>query len=262
MLSCPDCHHILAATRIETGATGGTVEVNRCPFCGGVWFDHFEINRLPAHEAIRLSGLVSEGEVAKLVGTNTCPHCGITLTRLTGSAISSDTYVRHCSHCRGNWVSKKDLVKVKHMQNSLVKKFKILGLPIPSLSAILIPVIVLVFLIASIPFTLVSLRRINETRIRAREVIGTPSVIPVTSEQGRQMAIVSFSSNIPVTSEMTLVSTHITSPRILPMSQTPKLLHIIRLTDLSPQTTYTYTIRVRDEQRVTTTSPQYSFVTP
>lgn len=261
MLSCPDCNHELTTTRIETGAPGGTIDVDRCANCGGVWFDHFEINRLPTHEAVRLSNLPTHTLPNPLTSPGKCPHCGIALTRLVATSVPPDSRVLHCSLCRGNWVSKKELVKVKSTQDSKLGRLKILGVPLPSLSAILIPLLIVVFLAGSVPVTLNLLKRANETRIRARELIATPTIIPVETEGLSRSVVLTFTSTIPVRSQIALKSPQVTSIRILPISTTAKLLHVLRITDLSPKTSYDYTIKTWDENGVETQSETYTFTT-
>lgn len=261
MLSCPDCNHELKATRIETGAPGGTVEVDRCAFCGGVWFDHYEVNRLPTHEALRLSSLVTEQEMEKLVGSGVCPHCGIKLTPLSGSWVGNQASVLHCSHCRGNWISKKDLTKVKTLQDARLKKFKLLGMPLPTLSAILIPLLILAFVAGSMPLTIRFFRGQNEMRIRAKELIGTPIIIPVQDQGATRIVVISFTTSVPAQSFVELSGSPITSVRTLAVSETPKLLHTIRLTDLPPQTVYTIRIKIVDADGKESISTPFTFGT-
>lgn len=261
MLSCPDCDYELTTTRIETGAPGGTIDVDRCPYCGGVWFDHYEVNRLPAHEATRLSNLATLASTPHPKGTEKCPHCGVMLTRLVASSLPKNVRVLHCSHCRGNWISKVELSRVKAEQQKALTRFKVLGVPLPSLSAVLIPILIIAFLAGSIPVTLSLIRRTKETRLRAREIIATPTVIPIDSVGAERIVLISFTSTIPVRSSIVLKGGQVTSPRVLTVSDTARLLHVIRLTDLASQTTYTYSIRAGDEQGQEISSEQFTFTT-
>ncbi len=261
MLFCPDCNHELAPKRVETDAPGGTVEIDRCPFCGGVWLNHFEINRLPTHEAIRLSHLPSFKDTSSAGGLGKCPHCGIALSKNSSAPLLKHTPIRSCPQCQGSWISKHDLARVKQMQDSLLKRIKTIAIPIASIYAVLLPLVLVALLGGGIALTVHYNQQQKETQIRALELIGTPLVIPTNLQGPTRTVALSFTSSVPVTSSLVLTGPQITSRRSLTISDTPKLSHAIFLTGLAANTTYNYTLTVQDEKGQKTELSQ-SFSTP
>lgn len=48
-VDCPNCHHML--TRLDVGGATPIAEIDQCENCGGIWFDHAEMDRLEALQA-------------------------------------------------------------------------------------------------------------------------------------------------------------------------------------------------------------------
>lgn len=258
MLVCPDCNHILTEETIPTDAPNGVVQVDRCPNCGGIWFDHYEINRLPTYYAIKLSNEPIIDEKV-LVGKGICPHCNIKLERLTSESLSEKSHVMKCQHCQGHWASRKELVKVKKHQDTLLSTFKKINIPLPSIYAVIIP-LVLVGLTTVLLSTAISEQK-TQNYIRASQIMTAPVVIPLEITGNSRDMLVSFSTAKPVTSTITLYAPERSRALTLPINQTPSILHTIKLTGLFPSTTYTYILKVIDENGVETVSEDYKFTT-
>lgn len=45
-IDCPNCHHSL--TRLDVGGPAPIAEIDQCANCGGIWFDHAEMEHLEA----------------------------------------------------------------------------------------------------------------------------------------------------------------------------------------------------------------------
>ena len=261
MLVCPDCNHILTEEAVPTDAPGGMIHIYRCTNCGGVWFNHFDINRFPTYHAIRLAGQMSREELTKTTGLNRCPHCNVPLKPLTAESLPDTAHVRTCPICRGHWVSKKDLVRIKKNQDELLIRAKLINIPLPTIYSVLIPLLILGLITAAVPFTVNRLKKSQESQIRARELIGTPIVIPIETGKTTRAIFMSFSTASPVTSMIELRSPQIAKPQILPISTTLKKLHTLKLTDLKAQSSYSYKIITVDANGVKTESAEYQFTT-
>lgn len=258
MLVCPDCNHILTKETVSTDAPGGYVTVDVCPYCGGVWFDHYEINRFPTFHAVRLSGTAREGDSKKLTGFHKCPHCNIKLKKLTEDNISQYAHIFTCPHCRGHWVSKKELIAVKKYQAHRLALAKRLNIPLPTPFAVLIPLLLLAVTAIAIPYTVNQIQQAQQARLRAKEIIGPPTIISIKSGQ----VLISFTTAQPVTSQLSLTAPQLAKPVLYDINKKPATLHTLHLTDLIPATTYTFTITVTDAAGTKSTSQQYQFTAP
>lgn len=258
MLFCPDCDHQLEEKTFPTDAPGGRITIDHCPFCGGAWFDHFEINRFPTYYAVKLSNLIPEGEFKNLSGKDKCPHCGIKLEMLKMKSLDDKPYIKSCPHCLGHWVSKKHLVEIKKDQDEKLRRAKLLNLPLDSPFAILIPLLILGIISLSIPLTVQRLNEMRQAQTRATELITTPLLIPLE----RGAVLISFSTQRPVKSTIILAGPERTKIVNLSVNTEFSLVHSLKLTGLSSLTTYVYTITVEDENGQKTTSGQYQFTAP
>ena len=261
MLVCPDCNHILTTEAIPTDAPGGMITFNRCPYCGGVWFNHFDINRFPTYHAIRLAGQAARGELLKLSGTNRCPHCGVSLQPLNAESVPDTVHIRTCRVCRGHWVSKKDLVTIKKHQDQNLIEAKLSTIPLPSIYAVLIPVLIIGLVSLSVPLTINRIRQTQESQIRARELLSTPMVIPIETTGKTRSALISFSTSQLGTSMLELRSSQFAGTKQLAVSTTPSSLHTIKLVDLTPNSIYSYRLIITDQNGVKTASSEYQFKT-
>ncbi len=258
MLICPDCNNLLNEETIPTDAPNGIVQIDRCPNCGGVWFDHYEINRIPTYYAIKLSNEPVIGEKV-LIGRGLCPHCSVKLEKLTAESLSEKSHVMKCPHCQGHWVSKKELVQVKKHQDQLLSAFKKINIPLPSIYAVAIPILLVGLTAVLIPAAINEQH--TQNNIRANQIMTAPVVIPLEITGNARDILVSFSTAKPVTSTIVLKAPERAQVLTLTINQTPSLLHTIKLTGLFPGTTYTYVVKVVDEHGVETVSEEYEFRT-
>jgi Zn-finger nucleic acid-binding protein len=76
------------------------VELDRCPFCGGVWFDRDELEAVTRHPL----------EVEPLAGhtTRRCAYCRISLTTALVQAVPIEV----CTACRGAYLDDGELVEL------------------------------------------------------------------------------------------------------------------------------------------------------
>jgi len=98
-LKCPKCAEaVMAAVLVKD------VEVDRCPGCGGLWFDADELNELLEHDAKELEKLM-DGEDSDGLDENpgVCPRDGDEMLRVC-SARDREVVVDLCMMCNGIWL--------------------------------------------------------------------------------------------------------------------------------------------------------------
>lgn len=258
MLACPDCGHILNEERADTDAPNGKVYYHRCNHCGGIWFDHYAINRIGKDEAIRLGGLPTLTGTKFFHGSHKCPHCWLTLKKITAESVGK-SHLYTCPHCRGHWISQKDLIDLKNRQESRLQYFKKIARPMPSIYSVLIPIVALGILGALAYISVTSVQQSRESRIRATALINRPVVVPIS----KKSVIISFSSSEPAKTWVTISGPQRQKPLRIPVSQEYVNLHTITVNGLATQTPYIYTITLETQNnKLTNIEDQFEFMIP
>lgn len=255
MLVCPDCGHSLLAKRVITHSWG-RVEVDQCPFCAGIWFDHFEVNQVPLSEIKRLSKEKPKLKPGEAIGEGKCPHCLVALVPLRSESVPKYLNVLSCPQCRGNWFSQKNLFAFKKAQKAKIDYFKRWRIPLPSTFSVLLPVLVLVALTLTIPAILIKLKEQEEIRIRAGEVLIKPTVIKLNPT----LVIVTWATTAPVTSEIKYWTQDL-RPKTITVSEILSTNHIVELKNLTPKVDYFYQLILKDKEGNLIPSTLYSFTT-
>ena len=255
MLHCPDCNHGLIAKKVRTHS-GGKVEIDYCPFCHGVWFDHFEANQIPLSEIKKLTSQKPPKPLKTpnlSLGQGKCPHCLVSLVPLQSTSIPQFLRVFSCPQCRGNWFSPKDLVQFKKAQKAKINYFKAWRLPLTSAFAVFLPLLIFAL---TIPAVLIGFKTKEGVRIRADEVIVKPTVINLNPTS----VIVTLTTTQPVTSEIKYWTNELV-PKVMIVNQKLTTNHTIELKNLIPNTFYFYQLLLKDSQNQEISSKLYSFTT-
>ena len=256
MLSCPNCDRILVPLNVDT-TSGGQVSIDQCAFCGGFWFDHYEINRVPLAKILTLSKADSHIQTANIPHNNECPKDHIYLKELRTEGVPPDVIIMQCPQCLGNFVSQKDLYRLKKAQKIKIDYFKAWKIPLNSITSVLIPLIVLFIITSGLFTTVINFRRNQSNRIKAQEIIARPQVY----KAGENSVLISFTTNIPVTSSIIYRAESEKEPQTLPVSEIAKKNHVITLQNLKPGTTYSFKISIEEKKDAIITSSSYTFVT-
>jgi hypothetical protein len=159
-----------------------------------------------------------------------------------------------CSRCSGIWFPKKSLIDFKKAQESKLNYFQTWKIPVPSVYAVLLPLLVLAILGSGFFSIINSSRQTQDTRIKAQGLISTPLIqFPDTNS-----AVVSFTTSKP---EITSIRywKDSESKIEIPISTTEKTSHYIVLINLQSQTKYNYEIDLVSPDNLT--SAIYSFTT-
>lgn len=239
MLNCPKCGNTLTSKTVKTAASG-SIDVDLCETCGGVYFDRGEVNRISKEDALRLSHTHTHGTAHD--GTNRCPKCGASLERYWGESVPSDVYVLRCPDCSGTFFSKDELEKFKEAQTTKINYFRTWKIPLSSLSSVLIPVALFVVLTGSTLIVADQVRNQQRTASYAKQVLTDPAV--VRGEDNQSITIV-FTTKEEAKTEL-LVNGYQGYEGIttIPISTKPKTTHQITLRNITPGQTYFYRIHV------------------
>jgi uncharacterized protein len=106
MKTCPRCSETLSVTRM------GSVEVEGCSGCGGVWFDHKELTAVAQASTGQLGALEDRFQAgrpaAEHLGTMLCPTCKQALVEFEFKH-SPGIKLDGCTQCKGIWVDDGEL---------------------------------------------------------------------------------------------------------------------------------------------------------
>lgn len=119
---CPKCR--TAMDRVEVKG----IEVDRCEFCKGLWFDAGEADALQNRKsAARIdTGNAWEGKQQDFINRYRCPRCGGKMSRKTDSKQKHINY-ETCEDCKGSFFDAGEFLDLSHRSFSdfvkrLVKK--------------------------------------------------------------------------------------------------------------------------------------------
>ena len=110
-MKCPHCVDEVLLESVNIGS----VDVNTCASCGGVWFDHDELRKvkdesLPSATWFDFDLWKSLDLFKTEEGTRVCPRDGSYLHTLTYGG--SDIEIDACRECHGIWLDKGELAKI------------------------------------------------------------------------------------------------------------------------------------------------------
>ncbi len=95
-MQCPKCRNDMEKVSYEN------FEVDRCTYCGGIWFnflEHKELSRLPWSEIVD-TGKPDIGRIFDKVRKITCPVCKEKMVRTTDARRPQLNY-ESCPGCKG-----------------------------------------------------------------------------------------------------------------------------------------------------------------
>jgi Zn-finger nucleic acid-binding protein len=104
-MTCPKCGGELRAVR------AASIDVDRCPACGGVWCDDHELQVLLDAPTEALAALRGSGGRELDQQAAACPRDGARLTRMFSSRTRAVT-VDACPDCRGIWLDGGELERL------------------------------------------------------------------------------------------------------------------------------------------------------
>ena len=238
---CPTCGKNLNKIDVTT-RQGGRFQVDHCGYCGGTWFDPYEINRIPFHEVVSLAGLtVLPSKNLQKTSAHLCPNDHLPLDNFQGEAVPSNVKLLWCKRCLGVWATQKDLLEFKKHQEDIISFYDQGNKFFPALSVVFVPALTFLFLLATTFTTITSLQQKKDERIFAESQISYVSFAPVSENS----VILSFNTASAVSSSI-LFGPSTFEMSELTISHQPKTQHSIVINELDPEITYLYQLKLKD----------------
>lgn len=105
-MNCPRDGAVLGEVKIEE------IVVDRCPLCGGIWFDFALLERVLSREVRVLRGLLLERGSARMPDEEylSCPRCTDVLIRMHGTSQPAKYY--GCLTCYGRWLDGNEVARL------------------------------------------------------------------------------------------------------------------------------------------------------
>jgi Zn-finger nucleic acid-binding protein len=255
---CPSCNNDLMKIPVATDS-GSRFDVDHCGRCGGTWFEPYEINRIPYHEVVRIAHLTVWKQKQHLPDHPMhCPHDNHLLEQFHSDSLPAGVHFLRCKFCFGLWATQHSLEVFKKEQEEKVRgeeKPKPRDSVFPALSTILVPLVLIILLFVSTFLTITSLQSQRDLRAAAQSFIQN---IQTTAQGSNE--IITFETTKDLSSQITYGETFLSQDTKW-VSVAPVFNHSIMLTDLKPNTTYSYTITLEDTQNIRYTTPEKTFST-
>lgn len=238
---CPSCGNLLQQLDVTTNS-GGRFSVDHCGFCGGTWFDAYEVNRIPYHEVARLAHLtVLPQKPNSPAAGHLCPRCHKTITPVQSESVPHGVRFLRCPACHGIWATHKALEEFKKNQEETITEYKTKQVAFPSLSVVFVPALFALLLFFTF-LTVTNLQKAKDERTKAAEAISNIGILFVSPTKSTLTftSIEAYRSSLSLgPSQLEMVTKSVSS--------TPSTLHKILLSNLSPGQTYFYRIILTDE---------------
>ena len=99
-------------------ASGYCVLLDRCPQCGGIWCDRWELIPITAEgaEQIDTSTAPEPAAGAPSGAPLECPRCRAHLRTFHDPSIATITAMQRCPNCEGTWLAGGELRRIKEQQ--------------------------------------------------------------------------------------------------------------------------------------------------
>jgi len=230
---CPECNQRLIPLTVKNDT--GNFTAHCCMSCAGIWTESGAANLLTPQDITYLMSVVPKKGAHPIAQYNLCPKDRQTLELYKGENVPPDVTVFRCSKCNGFWFPEGMLPKFKRAQAAKIDYFKAWHIPLPSIHAVLLPILVMAILGTTLLITLSGIREQQDIRSRATDPISKPVVTYPAPAQ----VFISFTTKTAATSRIR----YWTDPQVvmeLPVVTTPTKTHSIVLSNLETGKTYSY----------------------
>lgn len=255
-MTCPYCQENLTTKEVRV-KDGTPIDIEYCPYCGGYWLDHWEVNFIPLKNIKKLIKKVPKVPDPNLIDrVMKCPHCHKKLDLLRGENVPLNLTVFFCPECRGNWFPKGQLLTFKKAQEAKLAYIKIWQIPLGSVFSILLPVLIIFLITVSIPLTVYLSQKKQKQRIEAQGLINNFRIYFINETT----VLIALNT----TNEMMVDLEYGTNWRSLqkvPVSTTFEIFHKITLRNLKPKTSYLYRLILKDKRGRSISLPLSDFQT-
>ena len=97
-MQCPKCDGTLEKVYV------GSIEVDQCTACAGIWFDIGELNKVLKASDIDSLRRRARPEVAHDAVKNHCPRCHGEGNMIQVKDVEHDIHIDTCAVCYGQWL--------------------------------------------------------------------------------------------------------------------------------------------------------------
>lgn len=231
-MSCPNCRQDLDS-RIVDNQT-----ILYCLNCGGSFFEENGINRISVKMADKLARDHSQNII--LGYEKQCPKDKTLLSPLVEESIPQNVSLLQCPTCKGVFAYPDDLVRFKKAQSAKINFLSTWSIPPASVKSVL--VLTFMAIVSFAAFSGYFLFR-QSTTSQAQDVIKNVNVT-----QSAQLVLISFRSQIPLTTKIIFVDRTINKITQLTVSSTPKILHFVSTSEVNPENEVYFQIVGVDDQ--------------
>lgn len=242
---CPTCNHQLLSLLLKTNTQD--IGIDYCQNCGGVWTDPGEINFFNEKDLKPLLQVLPKNPPEPNGQNNFCPRDRALLEFFRGENVPVNLDVFSCPKCHGYWFPHKNLLKFKEAQNVKINYFKTWNIPLPSIYAVVLPVLAFVVIGGGILAAYQTITQTQDNRIQAKDFISKPLVILRDSGQ----VIISFTTQEAAITQLKYWTNEAEKTQI-DISKQESTTHTIVLRDLEPNQTYYYQFLVTKPKSMTT----------
>lgn len=234
---CPQCNHTLNPISLKSDTSD--IALDYCTVCGGVWSDHGNINFLRLKDLRPLLSVLPPTPAQTFTSSFLCPKDRSPLQVFKGESVPVNLDVYQCMKCNGFWFPHKNLEDFKKAQELKINYFKAWNIPLHSVYAILLPVMILGVVTAGLIAATRGVQQRQDVQTRAKDIISKPFILHPTPQQ----AVISFTTEKPSTTKL-IYWLRPTDTTEVEISKTDKTTHTVTLNNLELNRTYSYQIIV------------------
>jgi Zn-finger nucleic acid-binding protein len=108
-----------------SGETDLAIDIDKCPNCGGFWFDNQELFLISSEDAKKYDSEIIRQEIPKSASHDRiCPNCQLPLVLLKDPELSKRMQVDICPKCLGLWLDQGEFLRYKEFQKEKIEKAK------------------------------------------------------------------------------------------------------------------------------------------
>lgn len=230
---CPSCNHKLLPVSLK--GKMGPVVLDYCQICGGVWSDQGEINFVELKNLSPLFQLIPSIVRDSSQDRLLCPRDKHVLQLFRAESVPPDTSIFRCENCDGIFFPTATLPEFKKAQEAKVNYFKTWKIPLPSVYAVLLPLLLVLLIGGGLVATIGSFRQDTEVRTQAKDAFSRPLVYFPSSSTAQ----IHFTTSKNAATKIRYW-TDPNLPNEAWVSVTQKTMHSITLVNLEVNQTYSY----------------------
>jgi hypothetical protein len=242
----------MSSIGIET-TDGQSQTIDECLNCGGHFLAPYTANFLSVDTAKNVDSILPKSKTVP-VASPTCPKCGQTMSSIKDISVPETVTVFTCPNGHGDFFPKNQLLSFKKAQQAKIYYHKLWGIPMKSAFAVIIPLLIVVTAVATIPTVIKQLGTSQENRVKASDILTSPLITPISGTQ----VLISFSTKNPAKTSIRFTEG---LNQTFPVSTSAQTTHLLNVDNLTSGTIYKYVIIVNINNKITTTD-EYTFATP